>query len=71
MTKLNKSEENLDDEVFGPLDITDPVKPKPVALGSSKSAAVNNEEMVLQEFKKALLKKAKMTPEEFYRTIDL
>lgn len=47
ITKLNKSDENqLGDDVFGPLDIVEE-KPKPVVLGSSQSARVNNEEMVL------------------------
>jgi hypothetical protein len=71
MTKLNKTGEvDEDEEMYGPVDI--PTKPKDaIVLGNSKSSKVNHEEMILQEFKKALLKKAKMTPEEFYRTIDL
>ena len=47
MTKLNKDEVYLDDEIYGPLDETEIMKPKPVELGSSKNNAVNDEEMVL------------------------
>jgi hypothetical protein len=62
-----------DEEIYGPVE----VQPKKVVaerpklgMAISKSAAVNQEEMVMQEFKIALKKKAQMTPEEFYRTID-
>lgn len=61
--------------MYGPLDITSEQKKvekiKLVSLGTSKNPMVNLEEMVLQEFKKSLMKTTKMTPEEFYRTIDV
>ena len=49
VAKKDKSDEpDLGDEIYGPLDVTElDEKPKPVSLGQSESAIVNNEEMVL------------------------